>query len=147
MEQLGHAPQTKDEGLREMQRRGWVLVDATYEPVDGLGRQNKRRDGIILRDYPLLVATLNKLSPTNASNHFDIRQMCKLLDGKLTADGFKVIKARPSACRFRAMASSRNFTRSLPCCSQQHSNLRPVPTVLRYLPGSMMQPCFYLERP
>jgi hypothetical protein len=92
MEQLGHAPQTKEAGLREMQRRGWVLVDATYEPVDGLGRQNKRRDGIILRDYPLLAATLSELSPNKSVPIILIKaNVCKLLDDKLTADGFKVI--------------------------------------------------------
>jgi hypothetical protein len=34
--QLGLSPVTKKDGLREFQRRGWVLVDATYEPVNQL---------------------------------------------------------------------------------------------------------------
>jgi hypothetical protein len=29
MKQLGCSPKTKDEGLREFQRQGWVLVDAS----------------------------------------------------------------------------------------------------------------------
>jgi hypothetical protein len=33
MKQISFSPCTKEEGLREFQRRGWVLVDATYEPV------------------------------------------------------------------------------------------------------------------
>ena len=33
MLQLGFTPTTKEMGLREFQRRGWILVDATYEPV------------------------------------------------------------------------------------------------------------------
>jgi hypothetical protein len=36
MQQLGFAPDTKESGLREFQRRGWVLIDATYEPVNAL---------------------------------------------------------------------------------------------------------------
>src|SRR6516165_4799320 len=34
MQQLGIAPSTKQAGLRELKERGWVLVDATYQPVD-----------------------------------------------------------------------------------------------------------------
>ena len=30
MLQLGLSPITKDAGLRELQQRGWILVDATY---------------------------------------------------------------------------------------------------------------------
>ena len=36
MLQLGFSPTSKESGLREFQRRGWVLVDATYEPVNAL---------------------------------------------------------------------------------------------------------------
>jgi hypothetical protein len=34
MRQLGISPISKENGLLEFQRRGWVLVDATYEPVN-----------------------------------------------------------------------------------------------------------------
>jgi hypothetical protein len=33
MKQIGFSPSNKEEGLREFQRRGWILIDATYEPV------------------------------------------------------------------------------------------------------------------
>src|SRR5262245_12148076 len=36
MKQLGVSCLNKEHGLREFQRSGWVLVDATYEPVDKL---------------------------------------------------------------------------------------------------------------
>src|SRR5207342_1950145 len=49
MKQLGVTPPLKEEGLREFQRRGWVLVDATYEPVDGL-KNKKKRDAVMIRD-------------------------------------------------------------------------------------------------
>jgi hypothetical protein len=49
MRQLGLSPVTKKDGLREFQRRGWVLVDATYEPVNQLS--STRRDRVICRDY------------------------------------------------------------------------------------------------
>ena len=41
MKQLGVKPKTKIDGLREFQSRGWVLVDATYEPVNALDKTDK----------------------------------------------------------------------------------------------------------
>ena len=51
----------KEDGLREFQRRGWILVDATYQPVDQLS--DAGADRIIIRDYPLLLAELVQLTP------------------------------------------------------------------------------------
>jgi hypothetical protein len=52
MRELGLSPRTKEEGLCEFQRRGWVLVDATYEPVNKLSESSA--DRMIERDYPSL---------------------------------------------------------------------------------------------
>jgi hypothetical protein len=52
MKQLGFSPTTMEGGLREFQQRGWVLVDATYEPVNAL--RGADRNKVIVRDYPLL---------------------------------------------------------------------------------------------
>jgi hypothetical protein len=59
MKSLGASPTSKDEGLKLMASRGWVLVDATYEPVD----KNRDRDAVILRDYAMLCDDLLRLSP------------------------------------------------------------------------------------
>jgi hypothetical protein len=59
MRELGRSPKTREDGLREMQRRGWVLVDATHEPVHGL--RPAARDAVIARDYPLLRDDLKAL--------------------------------------------------------------------------------------
>lgn len=92
MKQIGHMPKTKEEGLRELQRRGWVLLDATYEPVDWLGQQMNKRNAIIERDYPLLVTALEELSPDrNAAIILIKANVCKLLDWRLTKDGFNVL--------------------------------------------------------
>jgi hypothetical protein len=40
MLQLGAT--TKEIGLREFHRKGWVLVDATYQPVDKLAKKADR---------------------------------------------------------------------------------------------------------
>jgi hypothetical protein len=61
MKQLGLSPTTKEDGLRKFQQRGWVLVDATYEPINEF--IGSRRDRIIDRDYPLLLDDLARLTP------------------------------------------------------------------------------------
>ena len=36
MKQIRFDPVTKERGLQAFQQKGWVLIDATYEPVNGL---------------------------------------------------------------------------------------------------------------
>lgn len=92
MKQLGQMPKTKEEGLGELQRRGWVLVDATYEQVDWFGQQVNKRNAIIERDYPLLVAALEELSPDKSAAIILVKaNVCKLLDWRLTKYGFNVL--------------------------------------------------------
>lgn len=109
MKQLGHTPMTKEDGLRELQRRGWILVDATYEPVDGLGTQKKMRNAIIERDYRLLVATLEEVSPDKSVPIILIKaNVCELLDDRLTADGFNVLNGGVRVA-FPAFGQQPNF--------------------------------------
>lgn len=76
------------EGLAELRLRGWLLVDATYEPVD----KNKRRDETIARDYPLLCDDLTRLSPDRDVPLVLIKaNICRLLGPRLLADGFNVV--------------------------------------------------------
>jgi hypothetical protein len=91
MKQLGIQPRTKSEGLREFQERGWVLVDATYEPVNG---KSHDRDLVITRDYPALCGDLKQLL-ADRWNEVPLAlikaSVCKLLEPKLCGDGFKVL--------------------------------------------------------
>ena len=92
MKQLGQMPKTKEEGLGELQRRGWVLVDATYEQVDWFGQQVNKRNAIIERDYPLLVAALEELSSDKSAAIILVKaNVCKLLDWRLSKYGFNVL--------------------------------------------------------
>jgi hypothetical protein len=92
MKQLGIEPNTKSEGLREFQKRGWVLVDATYEQVNKY--DDHGRDLVIDRDHDKLVSDLKQLL---ASGWREIRlvlikkNVCKLLDPKLKDGGFNVL--------------------------------------------------------
>lgn len=89
MKQLGFAPATKEDGLRALQCGGWVLVDATYEPVNEPG---SRRDVVIERDYPLLRADLAALMPDRSCPLILIKaNVCRILEPKLVQDGFNVL--------------------------------------------------------
>jgi hypothetical protein len=90
MRQLGISPRTKQDGLAEFQRSGWVLVDATYEPVNSLTASN--RNQIIARDYPLLRDDLASLVPDRSAPLILIKaNVCRLLESRLLEDGFHVI--------------------------------------------------------
>ena len=92
MKQLGVRPGTKLEGLVEFQKRGWALVDATYEPVDG--RAGRDRDLVIGRDYPELRSDLRQLMADRWSVTPLVlvkANVCRLLEPKLRSDGFNVL--------------------------------------------------------
>jgi hypothetical protein len=90
MEQLDFASDAKESGLREFQRRGLVLVDATYEPVNTLS--GAVRDGVIMRDYPLLRDDLIALLPDHSVPLILLKaNVCRLLEPLLTEDGFNVL--------------------------------------------------------
>ncbi|GAB4374067.1 MAG: hypothetical protein Kow00114_36410 [Kiloniellaceae bacterium] len=95
MKILGEAPATKEAGLCAFRDRGWVLVDATYEPVNGLS--DPERDAVILRDRPRLVADLKQLAAGQPMPVVLLKaNVCALLDAFLTEQGVTVLnRGRP----------------------------------------------------
>ncbi|MCQ4188475.1 hypothetical protein [Methylocystis suflitae] len=92
MKQLGIQPETKLEGLRQFQERGWVLVDATYQPVNV--HDKRARDLVIAQDYRELCSDLRRLLGTlwNRVPLVLIKaNVCRLLESKLREDGFNVL--------------------------------------------------------
>jgi hypothetical protein len=109
MKQLPLAPTSKEMGLREFQQRGWILVDATYEPVNAFGRS--KRDEVIERDYPLLRADLSSLIPDKSTPVVLIKtNICRLLEPKLKQDGFNVLN-RGRVIYFPAAGQQNEFQR------------------------------------
>jgi hypothetical protein len=89
MKQLGLSPTTKEDGLRKFQQCGWVLVDATYEPVNEF--IGSKKDRIINRDYPCLLDDLARLTPNRSTPLILIKaNVCRILEPKLK-DEFKVL--------------------------------------------------------
>jgi hypothetical protein len=93
MLQLGISPATKEDGLRALQQNGWMLVDATYQPVDKLEKgSNQDRNAVIARDYPLLVDDLLALTPDRSVPVVLIKaNVCKVVEPRLSKDGFTVL--------------------------------------------------------
>jgi hypothetical protein len=93
MLQLGVSPLTKEAGLRELQQRGWVLVDATYQPVDKLTEDASHdRNEVIARDYPLRLDDLASLMPNRSIPLVLIKaNVCRILEPLLSKDGFSVL--------------------------------------------------------
>lgn len=80
----------KASGLEELKRRGILLVDATYEPVN---RQSKKeRDAKIEAKFPELLSDLRNSIGQEAIPVVLIKaNVCRLLEGRLIADGIRVI--------------------------------------------------------
>jgi len=93
MLQLGISPATKEDGLLEFQNRGWILVDATYQPVDKLSKEaGLDRNEVIARDYPLLLDDLASLMPNRSIPLVLIKaNVCRTLEPLLSKDGFSVL--------------------------------------------------------
>jgi hypothetical protein len=92
MKQLGLSPTTKEDGLRKFQQCGWVLVDATYEPINKM-KPGSKRDGMIDRAYPLLHDDLARLmTPDRLTPLVLIKEnVCRILKPKLIQDRFRVL--------------------------------------------------------
>ena len=93
MLQLGLSPPTKQIGLHELQQRGWVLVDATYQPVNKLTKDaSHNRDEVIAKDYPLLLNDLASLMPNRSIPLVLVKaNVCRILEPLLLKDGFSVL--------------------------------------------------------
>jgi len=87
---LKFEPTTKAEGLSEFSRRGYVVVDAIYEPVNKL--RPRERNARILRNYHKLTDDLRQVMGTRNPPIVLIKaNICRLLEKKLKRDGFSVI--------------------------------------------------------
>lgn len=70
-----------------------MLVDATYQQVDKLPKDASHdRDAVIERDYPLLIDDLSSLLSDRGVPLILIKaNVCRILEPRLTKDGFNVI--------------------------------------------------------
>jgi hypothetical protein len=89
MEFIKVKPSSKQDGLGAFRDRGFIVVDASYAPVNDF--KAKARDEAILREYDSLLRDLSLLNPNKDVPLILVKaNVCKLLGPSLTAAGFKV---------------------------------------------------------
>jgi hypothetical protein len=82
----------KDAGLRVFRDRGFILVDASYEPVNHL--KGKARDKKILDSFSDLIRDLASLDAgKNAALILVKSNICRLMEPRLKREGFSVRNA------------------------------------------------------
>jgi hypothetical protein len=119
MQRLKVIVNTKREGLDHFCARGWILVDATYEPVNRYNLRN--RNEVIIRDYPLLRTDLLHISPSKSAPILLLKaNVCALLEARLRADGFDVIN-RGRRVAFPSHGQQPKFHRAFAELVAEHS--------------------------
>jgi hypothetical protein len=87
---LGYSPKDKIDGLKAFRDTGYVLVDATYQPVNA-GLTPTQRDKAILSSYKDLIEDLLEINPKKETEIILIKaNVCRLLEPLLVDDGFKI---------------------------------------------------------
>lgn len=91
MKILDISPKTKEEGLKAFQKKGYILVDPIYEPVDKI--PDKKADTLILENYPAFLGEMKEFTKHNLQTPIILvkANICRMLDKKLTEDGFNVL--------------------------------------------------------
>jgi len=80
-------PSTKDEGLQEFASRGYLLVDATYTPVNDEQLSQHARNEAILSAFPLLLDDLRGHTDEDTQLVLIKANICKLLEPLLIRHG------------------------------------------------------------
>ena len=84
-------PSNKKEGLEYFQKCGYLLVDATYTPVNQL-KNKKERNQRILEDFDLLLEDLSNINPEKKIPLILVKaNICEILEDCLEQKGFAVL--------------------------------------------------------
>lgn len=80
----------KEEGLQKFAKKGYFLIDATYQPVNNLSK--RERNKIILNEYHNLIEDLKIIIKNEKIRIILVKaNICKLLEGRLLDDEFNVV--------------------------------------------------------
>lgn len=83
-------PKTKEEGLQKFAAAGYLIIDATYTPVNNL--DDDEADAIIGRDFRDLVEDLSKHATADTGIVLVKANICDL-EPKLKEAGFNILNA------------------------------------------------------
>jgi len=109
---MGRAPNNKHEGLLWFRDCGYLLMDATYQPVNK-GLSNGRRNRVILGDFDALVEDLLDVDPRQTAPLILVKaNICRLLGPRLVEAGFNVLN-NGTMVPFPASGQQNAFHRAL----------------------------------
>ena len=92
MDVIGYTPATKEEGLREFQKRGFIVVDASYIPVNNYPSGSKVRNDKLLAEYPNLLRDLEHLIPQKDAPLILVKKnVFQILGLRLSQEGYAVV--------------------------------------------------------
>jgi len=112
MKMMGRAPNDKREGLLWFKDCGYLLMDATYQPVNK-GVSDGRRSQIILDDFNALVEDLLVVNPGQTAPLILVKaNICRLLAPRLVQAGFNVLN-NGAVVPFPASGQQNAFHREL----------------------------------
>ena len=107
MKQLACHCSNKADGLSKFQESGWLLIDATYEPVNQLPDAQRRQ--VIERDFKLLCDDLGSATPDRSAPLILIKEnVCRILEPRLARNGFNVLN-RGTVVPFPSTGHQRKF--------------------------------------
>lgn len=91
MEIIGYKPADKATGLAEFAKKGFLIVDASYTPVNHQ-KEGKDRDERIMIWYSTFLKDLLTLTPDKNVPLILVKaSICRLLEAPLGKEGFKVV--------------------------------------------------------
>jgi hypothetical protein len=88
---VGIKPASKNQGLHEFASRGFLLIDATYTPVNYDHLSLRERNNRILDDLPVLVEELRAYVGPNTGVVLVKTNVCTLMEPILSAHGFSIL--------------------------------------------------------
>jgi hypothetical protein len=84
-------PRSKDEGLREFASRGFLVIDATYTPLNYAHLKDREKNKKLLEEFPLLLNDLRSHTESDTGVVLVKANVYELLKPRLTAHGFTVL--------------------------------------------------------
>lgn len=94
MNYLEYSPITKEDGLAEFKKRGYLIIDSIYEPVNNLRRGVSRNKKIAIKTSELVNDIVNK-QRSGLKIIIIMAHLHKMFYGLLGAIGFNIINDKP----------------------------------------------------
>lgn len=88
---IDYEPKDKTDGLREFSKKGYFLIDSTYDQINGI-KKSRDRNYKIIANIANFVNDIEDIVKNKRVKIIPIKKnVCKILSGPLESIGFKVL--------------------------------------------------------